>query len=97
MDMRDFTIKDTHRGLLYRDGVLDRILGAGRYRFAPTLFQALLGQRPRIEVQLVDMRARELTIKGQEILTSDKVALRVSILVQFTVTDPKMALHAVEN
>lgn len=97
MDMRDFTIKDTHRGLLYRDGVLDRILGAGRYRFAPTLLQALLGQRPRIEVQLVDMRARELTIKGQEILTSDKVALRVSILVQFTVTDPKMALHAVEN
>ena len=43
------------------------------------------------------MRARDLTIKGQEILTADKVAIRVSILVQFAVVDPKAALHAVAN
>ena len=43
-------------------------------------------------------RARpELTIKGQEILTADKVAIRVSILVQFRVTDPKAAIHTVDN
>ena len=46
---------------------------------------------------MVDMRERELTIKGQEILTADKVSLRVSILVQFRVTDAKAALHEVEN
>src|SRR6185295_3904414 len=45
----------------------------------------------------VDMRERDLTIKGQEILTSDKVALRVSIVVQFRVVDPKLALHEVEK
>jgi regulator of protease activity HflC (stomatin/prohibitin superfamily) len=38
-----------------------------------------------------------LTIKGQEILTADKVAIRVSILVQFRVHDPKAALHQVAN
>jgi regulator of protease activity HflC (stomatin/prohibitin superfamily) len=43
------------------------------------------------------MRERDLTIKGQEILTSDKVALRVSIIVQFRVVDPKLAIHAVEK
>jgi regulator of protease activity HflC (stomatin/prohibitin superfamily) len=43
------------------------------------------------------MRGRDLTIKGQEILTADKVAVRVSILVQFAVVDPKAALHAVAN
>jgi regulator of protease activity HflC (stomatin/prohibitin superfamily) len=43
------------------------------------------------------MRARDLTIKGQEILTADKVAIRVSILVQFAVVDPTSALHAVAN
>jgi len=43
------------------------------------------------------MSARDLTIKGQEILTSDKVALRVSIIVQFRVVDPKLAIHAVEK
>ena len=44
---------------------------------------------------MVDMRACELTIKGQEILTADKVAIRVSILVQYAVVDAKAALHAV--
>jgi regulator of protease activity HflC (stomatin/prohibitin superfamily) len=43
------------------------------------------------------MRNRDLTIKGQEILTADKVAIRVSILVQFAVTDPKAAVHAVAS
>ena len=46
---------------------------------------------------LVDVRERELTIKGQEILTADKVAIRVSIIVQFRVADPKAAMHEVEN
>src|SRR5207247_5438778 len=49
------------------------------------------------DVVLVDMRNRDLTIKGQEILTADKVAIRVSILVQFAVIDPKAAVHTVEN
>ena len=30
-------------------------------------------------------------------LTADKVAIRVSILVQFRVTDPKAAIHTVDN
>jgi regulator of protease activity HflC (stomatin/prohibitin superfamily) len=45
----------------------------------------------------VDIRERDLTIKGQEILTADKVAIRVNLLVQFRVTDPRAALHKVEN
>ncbi len=45
----------------------------------------------------MDVRERDLTIKGQEILTADKVALRVSIIVQFRVTDVRAALHEVEN
>jgi regulator of protease activity HflC (stomatin/prohibitin superfamily) len=51
----------------------------------------------KVEVVLVDVRERDITIKGQEILTADKVAIRVSIIVQFRVTDPKAALHEVEN
>jgi regulator of protease activity HflC (stomatin/prohibitin superfamily) len=50
-----------------------------------------------VEVILVDVRERELTIKGQEILTADKVAIRVSIIVQFRVSDPAAALHVVTN
>jgi len=91
---RDIIIKDTHRGLKYVDGVLTQVLGAGRHELPrPRLF----GRTPVVEVKLVDMRNRDLTIKGQEILTADKVAIRVSILVQFAVIDPKAAVHTVEN
>jgi regulator of protease activity HflC (stomatin/prohibitin superfamily) len=103
MSQREIFIKDTHRGLWYEDGVLTQVLGAGRYEpprpeSFPELRRLLgLKRRPKVEVVLVDMRARDLTIKGQEILTADKVAIRVSILVQFAVVDPKAALHAVAN
>lgn len=91
----EFIIKDTHRGLYYEDGKLTKVLEAGRYEIprAKQLFKKL----PTVECLLVDVRERELTIKGQEILTADKVAIRVSILVQFRVTDPKAAIHTVEN
>lgn len=91
---RDIIIKDTHRGLKYVDGVLVGVLAAGRHALPkPRLF----GRTPEVEVVLVDMRNRDLTIKGQEILTADKVAIRVSILVQFAVTDPTAAVHTVES
>jgi regulator of protease activity HflC (stomatin/prohibitin superfamily) len=96
MSKVEVIIKDTHRGLWYEDGVLTKVLEAGRYEFDNS--KGLFGQRkPYVEVVLVDMRERDLTIKGQEILTSDKVALRVSIIVQFRVVDPKLAIHAVEK
>lgn len=94
---RDIIIKDTHRGLLYEDGVLRKILEAGRYRVPDEPVWTFGRRRPRVEIVLVDVRERELTIKGQEILTSDKVAVRVSIIVQFRVTDPRAAMHEVED
>ena len=92
----EIIIKDTHRGLWYEDGVLTKVLEAGRYHI-PLRRWVFFRPKPRVEVMLVDMRERDLTIKGQEILTADKVALRVSIIVQFRVVDPKLALHAVEK
>ena len=92
----EIIIKDTHRGLWYEDGVLVKVLEAGRYKIPER--RGFFGPHgPYVEAVLVDMRERDLTIKGQEILTADKVALRVSIVVQFRVVDPKLALHAVDK
>lgn len=93
---REIIIKDTHRGLWYEDGKMSRVLTAGRYRI-PAHIDLAIYRRPKVEVVLVDIRERDLTIKGQEILTSDKVAIRVSIIVQFRVTDPAAAMHEVQN
>jgi regulator of protease activity HflC (stomatin/prohibitin superfamily) len=92
----EIIIKDTHRGLWYEDGVLTKIVEAGRYELPNR--DGFFGRKGAlVELVMVDMRERDLTIKGQEILTSDKVALRVSIIVQFRVVDPKLAMHAVDK
>lgn len=93
---REIIIKDTHRGLWYEDGVLKNELGAGRH-VVPLRIRLPFYRRPSVEVQIIDVRERDITIKGQEILTADKVAIRVSIIVQFRVTDPKAAMHEVAN
>jgi regulator of protease activity HflC (stomatin/prohibitin superfamily) len=90
-------IYPSHRGLWYEDGVLTQVLDAGRYEIPPQFTWFGLVRRPKVEVTLVDVRERDLTIKGQEILTSDKVAIRVSIIVQFRVVDPRAAVLEVEN
>ncbi|MBS1957233.1 MAG: slipin family protein [Cyanobacteria bacterium SZAS-4] len=93
---REVIIKDTHRGLWYEDGVLTRVLEAGRF-IVPRSIDLGVWRNKKVEIALVDIRERELTIKGQEILTSDKVAIRVSIIVQYKVIDPKAAIHVVEK
>lgn len=87
--MTSIVIKDTHRGALYEDGVFREILGPGRY-----VLKRWFDRRKR-EVVQVDVRNRSLTIKGQEILTADKVAVHVTILVNYRVVDVKAALHNV--
>lgn len=91
---REVIIKNTHRGLRYEDGVLVSVLDAGRH-VLPGRASVPFVRHRRVEIVLVDVRERELTIKGQEILTSDKVAIRVSIVVQFRVTDPAAAIQQV--
>jgi regulator of protease activity HflC (stomatin/prohibitin superfamily) len=84
------TVKQGFTGLLFENGVLTRELPPGRHK-AGTFF----GPAPTVE--LVDLRERSSTIKNQEILTGDKVSVRLSLLVSFRVTDPKAALLNVTN
>lgn len=83
-------VPESFVGLLYVDGAFARTLGPGKHKLRRRLFD-----RTRREVKLVDMRERSLTIKGQEILTADKVAIRVSLLVYFRVNDAARAVHHV--
>ena len=43
------------------------------------------------------MRRRLLTVGSQEVLTSDSVQLRISVMVAFSVTDPARAVNAFES
>ena len=77
MRKNEIIIKDTHRGLWYEDGVLVKVIEAGLYKIPE--HRRLFGlKKPYVEVVLVDMRERDLTIKGQEIMNKVLAAERMS-------------------
>jgi len=87
--MKHIIVPHAHVGLLYENGAFTRTLEPGRHALT-RLFDATLRS-----VVIVDLRERSTTIKGQEILTVDKVAIRVSLLVYFRVVDAALAVHSV--
>jgi regulator of protease activity HflC (stomatin/prohibitin superfamily) len=91
MPMRQIEIVwDASIGLLYENDVLVGLLQPGRYVYWNWPWA------PSRKVARVDLRERSITIKNQEILTADKVAVRLSILVSFKVVDAKAAVQNVK-
>ena len=87
-----FIVPESHVGLLYENGAYVRTLQPGRYKSKRKWFDQTVRT-----YHLVDLRQRSLTIKGQEILTADKVAIRVTLLVYFQVNDAEAAVHNVAS
>ena len=96
MKTTEIIVNQTHRGLRFENGAFTGVLSPGRYEVRAGR-DWLLRRRPAVNIVLVDVRERELTIKGQEILTADKVAVRVNLVVQFRVADPTSAVLEVDD
>jgi regulator of protease activity HflC (stomatin/prohibitin superfamily) len=79
-------VGDNEDVLLYRDGVLIDRLGPGLH-----VFWKGTG---KITWKSIDRREQVADVAGQEIMTADKVTLRVNLLVTYVVTD---ALRAVTS
>jgi regulator of protease activity HflC (stomatin/prohibitin superfamily) len=88
----EIIVPESFVGLLYEDGAFKAELPPGKVKLKHGFFDKVART-----VTLVDMRERSLTIKGQEILTADKVAIRVSLLVYFRITDAPAAAHNVAS
>jgi len=86
----DVTVNEHERGLLHVQGRFIRILTPGRYAFWST-------REAPVAVQAIDMRVVQATLAGQELMTRDKVTLRLSITVEYAIEDPAIATHAVAN
>ncbi len=72
-------IPEGETGLLFFDGKLERKLESGSYYFWNSM--------TKITCQNIDMRAQQLDIAGQEILTADKVSLRLNFVCTYRITD----------
>lgn len=86
----DVTVREHERGLLHVQGRFVRTLVPGRYAFWST-------RESPVDVQSIDMRVTQATLAGQELMTKDKVTLRLSLSVEFAIEDPAVATHAVAN
>ncbi|MEM7409660.1 MAG: slipin family protein [Myxococcota bacterium] len=82
-------VSDGHVGLLLVDGVLERVLEPGAHAFWKW------GRG--LQVRHLDLRLQSLEVSGQEILSKDKVSLRLNLTAGFRVTDPERAFHAVPD
>ncbi len=85
---QEVIIWEHERGLLYHDGRYVRLLIPGRYKF---------WRWEKVRVAHVSTRQMSEVITGQEILTSDKVEVRVSMVAQYVVVDPALAVNSVET
>lgn len=83
------TVEDGRVGLLFVDGDLKGRLGPGVHWFWN------VGRK--VEVPVIDLRWRELDVTGQEILTADRVTLRVNLTAGYRVVDPVKAATAVKD
>lgn len=81
------TVREHERGLRFRKGHLVGEFGPGRYWLSRRLDELIV----------VDIRRRQSVVSGQEVLTSDRVPLKVSLIAEFTVANPTKAVGAVER
>ena len=80
-------VQEWERVLVYRDGRFEEELAAGRHR------------RPRRRRRLVcvAVRPRLLVVPGQEVLTADGLAVRVSLTVPCRTADPRLWHESVDD
>ena len=83
-------VRQFERGLKYAQGKFEGLLEPGRYAYC---------NHPgaRIAVQVLDTRVQQLKIEGQELMTKDKVTLRLTLTAEYAPTDAATTVHAVAD
>src|SRR5215467_6368626 len=82
-------VEPHHVGVLFVDGDFVETLPPGRYAFWKNLAQVKFVQE--------DLREAMFDVAGQDIMTADKVTLRMNAIVTYRVTDAKAAVSTVDD
>lgn len=76
-------VMEWEQGLLFTNGRFERVLGAGRY----WLVKPFKGET----LVTVDTRLTSVAVPAQEVLTKDKLPVRLTVIAQYRVADAKAA------
>ncbi|MCW5802179.1 MAG: slipin family protein [Deltaproteobacteria bacterium] len=84
------TVKQYERGLKYVQGKFEGMLEPGRHAFWNH-------DGARVAVTVLDTRVQQLKIEGQELMTRDKVTLRLTLTAEYAPSDAPTTVHAVAD
>ncbi len=76
-------VEDNHVGLLLVNGKLEALLQPGSYGYWK--------YHRNVVVKHIDLRLQNVEVSGQEILTKDRVSLRLNLSAAYRVDDPQLA------
>lgn len=82
-------VEEGHAGIWFRDGAYQATLAPGTYAFWKGV--------GKLKVSIVDLKEQVLDISGQDIMTNDKVTLRLNALVAYRITDAVRAVTEVDG
>lgn len=85
--MLKVTVFEFERGLQYVKGRYKKLLGPGEYWILKT----------RSSITKVDVRPKVIAVPGQEILSADSIALKISLAAQYEIVDPSLVINKVGN
>jgi regulator of protease activity HflC (stomatin/prohibitin superfamily) len=83
------TVADGHVSLVYMDGVMTTVQEPG--------IHAYWKAGRTVTQKVVDLRRQSLDVTGQEVLTLDRVTIRINIAADYRVVDPVKAAHEVKD
>lgn len=78
---KKIVVRDGELGLLYFDNRFEKRLDPGTWFF--------WNYGKEVTAKILNMKMQQLDISGQEILTADKVGVRVNMLCTYRITDPE--------
>lgn len=82
-------VPEGYAGLLFKDGKFVKTVPAGVYGY--------WNAHKNIKMDIIDTRLQQVEIAGQEMLTQDRVSLRVTLICHFVIVDPVKARISVTN
>lgn len=83
------TVGDGQAGMLTIDGVFKQALKSGTHAFWKAGHS--------YATTLVELKRQAMEVTGQELLTKDRLTIRINIMAEYQVTDPVKATNEVKN
>ncbi|MGC3969628.1 MAG: slipin family protein [Pirellulales bacterium] len=84
-----YSVEQGYQAVLFYDGRYMETLGSGRYAFWKGMTQ--------VKLQTLDVREMMIDVVGQDIMTADKVPLRLNAVAGYRITDARAAITAIDD